>query len=31
MTEALDPNYRSELAEFFMQECERLLDREPEN
>ncbi|MFC5303240.1 hypothetical protein [Azospira restricta] len=26
LTEALDPNYRSELAEFFMAECERMLD-----
>lgn len=30
MTEALDPNYRSELAEFFMAECGRMLDQEPE-
>jgi hypothetical protein len=28
MMEALDPHYHSELAEFFMQECERMLDRE---
>ena len=29
MMEALDPNYRSELAESMMVECERLLDGEP--
>lgn len=28
MTEALDPNYHSEIAETFMQECERLLDQD---
>ncbi|MBI2307325.1 MAG: hypothetical protein HYU78_08480 [Rhodocyclales bacterium] len=28
MMEALDPNFHSELAEFFMAECERMLDRE---
>lgn len=28
MMEALDPNYHSELAELFMAECERLLDRD---
>jgi len=28
MMEALDPNHRSELAEIFMAECERLLDRD---
>ena len=27
MTEALDPNYHSEIAETFMTECERLLDQ----
>jgi hypothetical protein len=28
MTEALDPNYHSEIAETFMAECERLLDQD---
>lgn len=30
MMEALDPNYRSELAESLMAECERLLDQADE-
>ena len=29
MMEALDPNYRSELAESLLIECERLLDADP--
>ncbi|MCG2577446.1 hypothetical protein LZ012_10620 [Dechloromonas sp. XY25] len=29
MTEALDPNYHSELAEIMLAECERLLDGAP--